>query len=107
MHQLQERHDMLVIGDDAVEFLEQIENDVGLPIDDGAAQLRQAVGKPQRQDFVAGSLEMRNDVVFGPPFVDFLLGGARQGLGRHEGRVHQHQRAQLFHSATRGNCRSS
>ena len=64
---------MLIVGDDAVEFLEQIEHDVGLPIDDRAAQLREAIAQAQGQHVVARGLQMRYDVVFGAPFVDFLL----------------------------------
>ena len=29
----------LIVGDDSVEFFQQVENDVGLPVGDGAAQL--------------------------------------------------------------------
>ncbi len=63
--------------------------------------------KPKRQDLMPGRLQMRDDVVFGAPFVDLLLGRAHQGIGRHQGGVHQHQNSQFLHSATRGNCRSS
>ena len=37
MHQLQERHHVLIVSDDAVELLQQIEHNIRLPIDDGAA----------------------------------------------------------------------
>ena len=93
---------MLVVGADAVELLEQIEDDIGLPVDDGAAQLREAVRHSQRHDFVARRFQMGDHVVFGAPFVDLLLGGPDQRVGRHEGGVHQHQRALFLHS-----CRSS
>ena len=103
MHQLEKGDDVLIVGDDAVELLEQIEDDVRLPVDDGAAQLRQAVAQAQWHHVMAGGLQMRNHVVFGAPFVDFLLGEAVQRIRRHQRRVHQHQGTHFLHSATRGN----
>ena len=107
MHQLEKRDDMLIVGDDAVEFLQQVEYDVGLPVGDGAAQLGQAVAQSQGPDLMAFGFQMRNDVVFGAPFVDFLFGGSLQRIRGHERRMHEHQRPHLLHSETRGNWRSS
>ena len=103
----EERDDVLIVGHDAVELLEQVEDDVRLPLHDRAAQVHEVVVHAERHHLVAGFLEMRDDVVLGAPLIDFLLGDAAQRVRRHERRVHQHQGAQLLHSATRGSWRSS
>ena len=54
-HQLEEGHHVLVVGDDAVELLEQVEDDVRLPVGDGAAQLGEAVEHPEAAHLVAGA----------------------------------------------------
>ena len=113
MHQLQKRDDVLIVGDDAVELLQQVEDDVGLPVDDGAPQFRQAVAQAQRHDLVARGLQMRDDVVLGAPFVDLLLGNALQRIRAAPGwrapapAPALSSRSGPSHSATRGNWRSS
>ena len=52
-HELEERHHVLVVGDDAVEFLQQVEDDVRLPVGDGAAQLGEAVEHAEAAHLVA------------------------------------------------------
>ena len=42
-HQLEKRHHVLIVGDDAVELLEQVEHDLRLPLDQRRAQLGQRV----------------------------------------------------------------
>ena len=54
-HQLEERHHVLIVGDDAVELLQQIEDDVRFPVGDGAAQLRQAVEHAEAAHLMAGA----------------------------------------------------
>src|SRR5580704_16901807 len=56
---------------------------------------------------MAFGFQMRNDVVFGAPLVDFLFGGSLQRIRGHERRMHEHQRPHLLHSETRGNWRYS
>ena len=99
LHQLEERHHVLVVGDDALEFLEQVERDVRLPVGDRVAQVRQVVAHAEHLHFVAHRAQRRRDVVLGPPVVDLLLGVAARVLRRHQGLVHQHQHAPLLHSA--------
>ena len=97
-HQLEERDDVLVVGDDALELLEQVEDDVGLPVGDRAAQLGEVVAHAEHPDLVAHRAERRRDVVLRAPLVDLLLGVA-VGVSAAPGLVHQHQHAQLLHSA--------
>ena len=96
VHEFQECDDVLIVGDDAVEFLQQVEHDVRLPIGDGAAQFRQTVAQAQRHHFVSRLLQMGDHIVFGAPLFDLFLGRAFQGVRRHQGRMHQHQGARLF-----------
>ena len=93
-HQLEEGHDVLVVGADAVEFLQQVEDDVRLPVGDGAAHLGEAVEDPQAAHLVAGLAQGGDDVVLGAPLLDFLFGVAFQGLRRHQARVHHDEGAQ-------------
>src|SRR6185437_1290291 len=51
-HELEERNNVLVVRDDAVEFLEQVENDVGLPFGYAAAHLGQTVEHAETTDVV-------------------------------------------------------
>src|SRR5260370_35316997 len=97
----------MIVRDEAVESLRQVEYDVRLPVDDGAPQFGQAVAQAQGPDLMTLGFQMRNDVVFGSPFVDLLLGRALQRIRRHERRMHENQGTHLSHSETRGNCRSS
>ena len=106
-HQLEEGHHVLVVGDDAVEFLEQVEDDVGLPVDDRAAQLRQAVAEARaaapRGPTVAAcemtSYSVRHSSISfsGRPSSD--SGGTRLECTTHQG-------PQLLHTRTRGSWRS-
>ena len=77
--QLEERHHVLIVGDDAVELLEQIEDDVGLPVGDRAAQLGQAVEHADAAHLVAGLAQRRDHVVLGAPLLDFLVAVALRG----------------------------
>ena len=100
-HELEERHHVLVVGDDAVELLEQVEDDVGLPVGDRAAQLGEAVEHADAAHVVAEPAQRRGDVVLGAPLFDFLLAVSFQALRRHQARVHHDERAQSFH---KGRC---
>ena len=100
-HQLEEGHHVLIVGDDAVEFLEQIEHHLRLPLDQRRAQLGQRVEHAERLHLVSGRAQRRDHVVFGAPFVDLLLAVAFQAVGRHQARVHDDQRAQLLHARRR------
>ena len=72
--QLQIRDHVLVVTDDAVEFLEQVEHEVWLAILDRQAKVGEAVENAYAVHLVAGPLERRNYVVLSAPLVDFLLG---------------------------------
>jgi hypothetical protein len=52
-HQLEERDDVLVVAHDALEFLQQVERHVGLPVHDRAAQVSQVVAEAERPHVVA------------------------------------------------------
>ena len=54
-HQLEKGDDVLVVRDDAVELLEQIEDDVRLPVGDRAAQIREAVEHADAAYFVSAA----------------------------------------------------
>src|SRR4029079_8362535 len=71
--QLGEGDHVLVVGDDAVELLEQVEDDLGLPLRDDVAQLLEAVGDAEAAHLVAGFLQRRDDVEFGAAFLDLLF----------------------------------
>ena len=112
MHQLQERHDVLIVGDDAVEFLQQIEHDVAASSRVMAPRNSDRLSlEADGPDLMALGFQMRNDVVLGAPLVDLLLGGALQRIRRHQRRVHQDQGRSFLtlsgHSDTLGNWRSS
>ena len=47
-HQLEERDHVLVVGDDAVEFLEQVEHHLGLPLEQRRAQLGERIEHAER-----------------------------------------------------------
>ena len=65
---------MLIVGDDAVEFLEQVENDIRLPFADLAAQCGQAVEHTKASYFGTPGTQMRDDIVFRAPLVNLLIG---------------------------------
>ena len=100
--QLEERDHVLVVGDDAVEFLEQVEDDLRLPLGDDAAQLLETVGDAEAAHFVAGFLERRDDVVLGTPFLDFFFAVPVEAVGWNQRRMHDDQRAQSLHKERRG-----
>src|SRR5207245_6677636 len=100
-HQLEKGHHVLIVGDDAVEFLEQVEHDVRLPLGDRAAQLRQAVEHAEAAHVMLELAERRDDVVLGAPLLDFLFAVTFETLRRHQALVHHGQGAQLPHS---GRC---
>ena len=98
LHQLEERDHVLVVSDDALEFLEQVESHLGLPVGDHRAQLGEIVAQAQGLDLVPGLLQRRGDVVFGPELVDFLVTVSLEAGRRHETLMHQHQDSRRLHS---------
>ncbi len=100
-HQLEERDHVLVVGDDAVEFLEQVEHHLGLPFHQCGTQLGQRVEHAQGLHFVAAGAQRRDHVVLGAPLVDFLLAVALEAGRGHEARVHDHERPQSPHARSR------
>ena len=101
-HQLEERDDVLIVGDDAVEFLQEIENDIRLPVGDCAAQLREAVQHSHATDVVPRFAQGRGDVVLSPPLFDFLFCMTFEIFRRHQTLVHDHERAHFFHKRSCG-----
>ena len=97
---------MLVVGDDALEFLQQVEGDVRLPAADFLAQLGQVVVQAQCAHLVPGLAQKSHHVIFGFPFLDLLGRVAREGSGRHEALVHEYQHAEFLHPATPDKKRS-
>src|SRR5262249_53252849 len=71
--ELEERHYVLVVRDDAVEFLQQVEDDLRLPLQDLGAQFREAVTHTERLDVMAGIAQVRDDVVLAAPLLDLLV----------------------------------
>jgi hypothetical protein len=78
-HQLQERDHVLVVGDDAVELLQQIEHQLRLALHQRGTQFRQRIEHAERLHLVAGGAQRGDHVVFGAPFVDLLLRRTLQG----------------------------
>ncbi len=96
-HELEIRDDVLVVRDDTVKFLQQIENDVGLPVADSAAQLREAVEDAEAMYVVAGFAQRGRHVVLSAPLFDLLVGPALEAFRWHQARVHYDERAQFLH----------
>jgi hypothetical protein len=92
--QLEERDHVLVVGDDAVEFLEQVEDDLGFPLGDDAAQFLEAVGDAEAAHLVTGFLERRDDVEFGAPLFDIFFAMSFETVGGDQRGMHHDQRAQ-------------
>ena len=99
LHQFEERDHVLVVSDDALEFLEQVESHVGLPVGDHGAQLGEIVAQAQGPDLMPGLFQGGGDVVLGPELVDFLVAVSLETGRRHEALVHQHQDSRRLHRA--------
>ena len=82
-----------------MEFLEQVEDDLRLPFDDGIADRLKLVLHAERAHLVAERLQGRDDVVLGLPDVDLLLGVALGGVGWHQVRMQEDQNAHGLHRA--------
>ncbi len=95
-HELEKRHHVLIVSHDAIEFLEQIENDIGLPIGDGGAQLGQAVEHTDTAHIVTALAERGGHVVLGTPLFDFLVGSSLETLRWHQACVYYDERAQFL-----------
>ena len=95
--------DVLVIDGFAVKLLEQIEDDVRLPALDLVADRLELVLYPERPHLVAGGTQRAHDIVFGLPFVYFLLAVPLERVRRHEFRMHEHQDPEALHNAS--HCR--
>ena len=100
--QLEERDHVLVVGDDAVELLEQVEDDLRLPLGDDAAQFFQLIGDAEAAHFVLRLLERRDHVELGTPLFDFFFAVPFEGVGRNERGMNDDQRPQSLHSERRG-----
>ena len=100
-HELEECHDVLVVRDDAVEFLEQVEDDFGLPFRDRGAKLSEAVEHADAAHLVAHLAQRAGDVVLGTPLVDFFLAMTFERLGGNQARMNDDERTKFLH---RGRC---
>ena len=98
-HQLEVGDHVVVVGDDAVELLEQVEDDVRAPIAHGLAQFRQAVADADDAHLVAEVLQHGQHIVLGPAFLDRRLGQAREIGRRHQCFVHHQQDPAALHRA--------
>ncbi len=97
--QLQKARDVLVEERLAVEFLQQVEDDVGVPGLDGVADRREFILDAKRANLVAIGTQRRDDVVFGLPGVDFLFAVPLERVRRNHVGVQQHQDAEPLHTA--------
>src|SRR5579863_2284058 len=93
---------MLIVGDDAVELLEQIEDDVRFPVGDRGAQLRETVEHTDTAHIVSELAQTRSDVVLRAPLLDLFLAVAFETLRRYQARVHHDERAQSSHKGSWG-----
>ena len=98
LHEFEEGHDMLVVGDDPIEFLEQVEDDIGSPFSDGGAQLREAVEHAEAAHLMTHRTQGRDDIELGAPVVDLLVGEARRALGGYQRRMDEDQDPERLHS---------
>ena len=98
----QEGDDMLVVADDTVEFLQQVEDDVRLPVGDGAAQFGKTVEHAQRAHFMPGLAQCLDHVVFSAPLVHRLGVMSFEAVRRHQARMQHYQYAQAFHRCSLG-----
>ena len=99
--QLEVGDDVLVVGDDAAELLEQVEADLRLEILDRRAQLRQAVADADRPHVVARRAQAADDVELGPALGRRLFGDAVERLRRHQRLVDEDEDAQPRHGLRR------
>ena len=99
LQQLEKAHDVLVEQHLAVEFLEQVEHRVRLPLLDGVADREQLVLHAEGAHFVADRAEVADDVVLRLPDVDLLFGVPLERVGRHQLRMHQREDPQALHTA--------
>ena len=90
---------MLVIGDDALEFLQQVERHVRLPLGDPRAQVAEVVVEAQYLDLMPRLTQAGHHVVLGLPLVDGLLGMTLQTVGGHQTFVGQHEGTKFLHRA--------
>src|SRR6185312_9723362 len=101
-HELEKGDHVLIVRDDAVELLEEVENNVGFPAGDRAAQISEGVEHPDTTHVVTTLAQSRHDVVFGAPLLDFLFGVTFQTFRGDQARMYNDKRAQFFHSASLG-----
>ncbi len=97
-HQLEECNDVLVVRNDSVEFLEQVEDDVRLPLGNAAAHLGEAVEHAETAYVMAARAQRTRDVVFSTPLLDLFVAMAFERFRGHQARVHDDERAQFSHS---------
>jgi hypothetical protein len=83
----------------AVELLDEVERDVGLPVVDRRPDRLKLVQDPEDPHVVADLPQGGHDVVLGLPLGILLLRPAVAAFRRHERRMGQDQNAKLPHSA--------
>ena len=81
-HELEKGDHVLIVGHDAVEFLEQVEYHLGLPLEQRRAQFGQRIEHAERAHMVPGRAQRRDHIVLGAPFGDLLVAAALQSVGR-------------------------
>ena len=80
--ELEKCHDVLIVGDDPVEFFEQIENDLWPPFAHDAAQLGKTIENADAANLVTQLAQRARHVIFRTPLVDLPLGIAVERFGR-------------------------
>ena len=73
---------MLIVGHDAVEFLEQVEYHLGLPLEQRRAQFGEGIQHAEGAHMVPGRAQGRDHIVLGAPLGDLLIAAALQSVGR-------------------------
>ncbi len=95
-HEFQITDDVLIKDSNAVEFFEQVKGDVGLPVEDGAADFSQIIDHSQWLYIVPHFSEGRDDIIFRFPFANLIVRNAIEAFRRNKVFMDQDQHAQFF-----------
>ncbi len=96
-YELEVSDDVVVVGDDARELVEQVEHHVRAPLVDRLAKLGQMIADADDAHFVARAAQRMQNVVLGAKLVDLRLAQAADVVRRHERLVHHQKDSILPH----------